>query len=323
MTLDPHRQIVYFFVQHLNKYGYGYVVSMDVSNADNVPLSHCTPKVELYIQGAAINNTRNVRGGWIDLQVDCEGVLWMSNLVHIWKYDPMTMYSGGLDTRISVVSTAQFGCQNTMTLTNCQIRGIAIDDSVTPAKIYYSYLATTSHGTTPNTMGMIATQVRSVNKDGSADTLVYRAIYYERSGSGPWDASYFGSFTLDLVNRDFYVSTYKGNSEERSILRLTMDPPSLGQMVYLYGHPSIPHSMIMQNRFQPYQGPDQYTPNGPYEVVVPKYGMTRYYAGSVPIAVVPGQSLRQVVSNPLANFFDRVDGKPTVAGCSDNYPTSA
>ena len=72
-----------------------------------------------------------------------------------------------------------------------------------------------------------------IDQDGSNDTLVYRAVYYERSGSGPWDASYFGSFTLDLANRDFYISTYKGNSAERSIIRLTMDPAQLGQNVYL------------------------------------------------------------------------------------------
>jgi hypothetical protein len=28
MTLDPHRQIIYFFTQHLNKDGYGYIVSV-------------------------------------------------------------------------------------------------------------------------------------------------------------------------------------------------------------------------------------------------------------------------------------------------------
>ena len=103
----------------------------------------------------------------------------MSNLVSIWKYDPLTMYDGGLDTRVSVASTAQFGCGNSMSLTDCQIRGIAIDD--VRGKIYYSYVATTSDGTAANEVGMIATQIRSINKDGLADTLIYRAVYYERS----------------------------------------------------------------------------------------------------------------------------------------------
>ena len=215
---DPHRQIIYYFVQYLNKDGYGYIVSMDVSNVDNEPMTQCTPKVELYIKGALVDNTRHVRGGWIDLLVDCEGVLWMSNLVTIWKYDPLTMYDNGEDTREAVFSTDVFGCQNTMTLTDCQIRGLGIDD--VNRKIYYSYVATTcseagepclvvgDDETLPsNERGMIATQLRSINMDGTDDTLIYRAVFYERSGLGPWDASYFGSFTLDLANRDFYVST--------------------------------------------------------------------------------------------------------------------
>eukprot|EP01050_Picozoa_sp_SAG11_P033737 SAG11_NODE_11599_length_750_cov_1.009217_1_plen_122_part_00 len=104
----------------------------------------------------------------------------MSNLVHIWKYDPLTMYEGGLDTRVSVVSTDQFGCNNAMTLTDCQIRGIGIDDS--QGVVYYSYVATTSDGVADNEVGMFATQIRSFNKDdGSEDTLIYRAVYYERS----------------------------------------------------------------------------------------------------------------------------------------------
>ena len=41
MTFDPHRQIVYYFVQYLNKDGYGYIMSMDVSDVDNEPLTHC------------------------------------------------------------------------------------------------------------------------------------------------------------------------------------------------------------------------------------------------------------------------------------------
>lgn len=61
-------------MQHLNKDGYGYIVSMDVSDVANEPLSHCSPKVELYIQGAAVDDTRHVRGGWVELLVDCEGV---------------------------------------------------------------------------------------------------------------------------------------------------------------------------------------------------------------------------------------------------------
>jgi hypothetical protein len=291
---------------------------MDVSKADTVPLSSCTPKVEVYIQGKFLDQTRYVRGGWIDLAVDCEGVLWMSNLVSIWKYDPRTMYQGGLDTRVAITSTAQFGCANTMTLTNCQIRGIGIDD--VKGKIYYSYLATTGISATlpANEKGMIATQIRMMNKDGTNDTLVYRAVYYERSGAGPWDASYFGSFTLDLANRDLYISTYKGNSAERSILRLTMDPSSLGTMVYLYGHPSIPHSLISSNVFKAYQGPVK-SGNASVEVVVPKYGMTRYYAGSVPIGVVPGASVRQAVSDPLVNFFARKNGKPEVSACTSDF----
>lgn len=60
-----------------------------------------------------------------------------------------------------------------------------------------------------------------------------------------------------------------------------------------------------------------------YEVVLPKYGMTRYYAGSNPIAVLPGLSLREVVDDPLVNFFARTNGRPTVAGCADTYATSA
>ena len=61
-------------------------MSMDVSNVDTEPMTHCTPKVELYIKGAFVDPTRHVRGGWIDLLVDCQGVLWMSNLVAIWRY---------------------------------------------------------------------------------------------------------------------------------------------------------------------------------------------------------------------------------------------
>jgi hypothetical protein len=99
-------------------------MSLDVSNFDNEPLSHCSPKVEIYIKGAVVDNTRHIRGGWIDLIVDCEGVLWMSNLVAIWKYDPRTMYNDGEDTRVAVVSTDQFGCGNTMTLTDCQVSAI-------------------------------------------------------------------------------------------------------------------------------------------------------------------------------------------------------
>lgn len=62
------------------------MMSMDVSNVDTEPMTHCTPKVELYIKGAFVDPTRHVRGGWIDLLVDCQGVLWMSNLVAIWRY---------------------------------------------------------------------------------------------------------------------------------------------------------------------------------------------------------------------------------------------
>eukprot|EP01043_Picozoa_sp_COSAG02_P077050 COSAG02_NODE_16677_length_1064_cov_2.459067_2_plen_110_part_00 len=72
--------------RYLNKDGYGYVMSMDVSNVDVEPITQCTPKVELYIKGASVDPTRHVRGGWIDLVVDCQGVLWMSNLVAIWRY---------------------------------------------------------------------------------------------------------------------------------------------------------------------------------------------------------------------------------------------
>lgn len=61
-------------------------MSMDVSNVDTESITHCTPKVELYIKGAFVDPTRHVRGGWIDLLVDCTGVLWMSNLVAIWRY---------------------------------------------------------------------------------------------------------------------------------------------------------------------------------------------------------------------------------------------
>ena len=68
------------------------MVSMDVSNVDAEPITHCTPKVELYIKGQLVDATRHVRGGWIDLIVDCEGVLWMSNLVAIWRY---SLYRAG------------------------------------------------------------------------------------------------------------------------------------------------------------------------------------------------------------------------------------
>ena len=59
-----------------------------------------------------------------------------------------------------------------------------------------SYQATTGDDPSlpSNELGMIATQMRSANLDGTGDTLVYRAVYYERSGSGPWDAQYYGSF---------------------------------------------------------------------------------------------------------------------------------
>ena len=192
---------------------------------------------------------------------------------------------------VAVTTTDQFGCANSMTLTDCQIRGIGIDD--VNDKVYYSYVAKTCSvqgepclvvGDDPslpaNERAMIATQIRSMDKDGSNDALVYRAVFYERSGSGPWDASYFGSFTLDLAHRDFYISTYKGNSAERSILRLTMDPEQLGQNVYLYGHPSIPHSMIAENVYAEYQGPDRYLSNdgetveGNFEVVLPKVSVS-------------------------------------------------
>lgn len=39
-----------------------------------------------------------------------------------------------------------------------------------------------------------------------------------------------------------------------------------------------------------------------------RYGNTRYYAGSLPIAVVPGASRRSVVDDPLADYFPRLDG---------------
>ena len=241
------------------------------------------------------------------------------------------MYNNGEDTREAVITTDQFGCANSMSLTDCQIRGIGIDDA--NGKIYYSYVATTcsvlgepclvvgdDESLPANERAMVATQMRSMDQDGSNDELVYRAVYYERSGNGPWDASYFGSFTLDLANRDFYISTYKGNSAERSLVRLTMDPEQLGQNIYLYGHPSVPHSMIADNVYADYQGPDRYlsddgqTVEGNSEVVLPKYGMTRYYAGSVPIGVVPGASLRAVVDDPLADYFSRVDGNIANAG---------
>jgi hypothetical protein len=228
----------------------------------------------------------------------------MSNLAKIFKYDPATMYLNGADTRVEVASTDQFGCNGGMTLTDCQIRGIALDD--VNQKVYYSYV-------NQDDTGMIATQLRRMNKDGSGDTLLYKAVYYERSGRGPWDAQYFGSFTVDLVNRDFYVSTYKGNSEERSIIRLTMDPEPMGRSVYLYGHPSIRHSLIAANVHAPYEGPSDFSTNSSFEIVVPKYGMTRYYGGSVPIAVVPGLSRRNSADDPLSKFFAKVHGSIPVS----------
>ena len=62
--------------------------------------------------------------------------------------------------------------------------------------MYYSYQAQTGDDPSlpANERGMIATQMRSANLDGTDDILVYRAVYYERSGRGPWDAQYFGSF---------------------------------------------------------------------------------------------------------------------------------
>ena len=115
--------------------------------------------------------------------------------------------------------------------------------------------------------------MRRIDKDGTNEALVYNAIYYERSGSGPWDAQYFGAFTLDLANRDFYIRTYKGNSEERSIVRVTMDPesasnggPGTGGEVSLYGHASIPHSQIAANIHFDYQGPSAFLPNSSFEV---------------------------------------------------------
>ena len=107
-----------------------------------------------------------------------------------------------------------------MSLYNCQIRSMALDD--TKGHIFYSYLSSGK------------TQVRRANKDGTQDVMIYSGIVYERAE----ETQMFGSFTLDLVHRSIYASTYFGNSEIRSILRVPMEPKTLGQLACLYG-PSI------------------------------------------------------------------------------------
>ena len=60
----------------------------------------------------------------------------MSNMVKIWKYDPLTNHNNGEDTRVAVISTDQFGCGNAMSLTDCHIRGIGFDDTTNGRRIY-------------------------------------------------------------------------------------------------------------------------------------------------------------------------------------------
>ena len=79
--------------------------------------------------------------------------------------------------------------------------------------------------------------------------------------------------------------------------------------LFLAGHSSIPHSRAaLGNRKCTYQGPTLFN-GSEYEVVVPIGGTTRYYSGSMPLIVVPGSSTRGAVTDLLANFFPKVDGK--------------
>ena len=229
MTFDEQNEIVYWFVQYLNRDGAGFICSLNLKGRDESthPITVTDVVVELYIKGPVEDmhkktfseQSTSVRGAWVDLAVDCNGIVWMSNLAKIYSYDPRK-YSNGSDTRKTIISTDQFSCNGQMSLYNCQIRSMALDD--TKGHMFYSYLSSGK------------TQVRRANKDGTQDIMIYSGVVYERAE----ETQMFGSFTLDLVHRSIYASTYFGNSEVRSILRVPMEPKTLGQLACLYG-PSI------------------------------------------------------------------------------------
>ena len=65
----------------------------------------------------------------------------------------------------------------------------------------------------------VATEIRRANWDGSNDELVYSSIVYEHAEYG----QYISGLALDLFNNYIFATTYHGNSQLRSVLRLPLN----------------------------------------------------------------------------------------------------
>lgn len=138
--------------------------------------------------------------------------------------------------------------------------------------------------------------------DGTEDTLIYGTVLYEHQ----WRGQYLSGISLDLVNRQFYVSSYYGNSQLRSVLRMPMDVTS-GATACLFGHYSIPYARG-DNIICPYVGGSKFVESD-YEVIVPVYGNVRVATGGSPVVVVPGSAQRQLTFDALQLFDAGIDGR--------------
>ena len=314
-------------------------------------MTACEVHLELYVQGACSGDSsawgstvpgtacptgaalHDVSGSIVTLDFSqCQGILYMANLKHIYAFDPalqdaITDPTDRTDTRYAVASTPA-ACNGVPGLYGCKILGVVIDDTGFAGtgvarhgvpQIYYGYHKDTGSGDSHFEVHRTAAVKNADELDVEAGmVLVYSKIVYEMASRG----MYLSNFALDQVHGLLFTESYLGNSELRSVLQMPMVPSTLGGEACLYGHGSIPHSAIaLGNRVCTYQGGDQFS-SSEYEVVLPVYGKIRYVGGSSPLVVIPGTSTRSLVTSVLGQFDAPLDqdgvctpAMPGIPGC--------
>ena len=212
IAFDEDAQIVYWYAQTVNEYGWGSLFSLDISAFEPGKTTYRPCHVNTVATWRATSS-------WRFLDVTCKGDVIVSDASRISKVDLAT---GKLKDLVTV-KDAGLGNGCTVGSWNCHLKGFAID--VVSQRIFYAWkpppgVPTYTRNLRPGTRDNNPSTIRSMRFDGTDDRQVYGNMVYEmptRSGG-----MYVSGMGIDPVARYLFVVAYKGISGKRSILQMPL-----------------------------------------------------------------------------------------------------
>lgn len=152
------------------------------------------------------------QAAYVDVKVDCAGVVWLMDQTSISKWDPAG--GGPKQVILTVASLDKPGtsnspvCANIMALNSagelvdsgvkgsCLINGFALDGT---DKVYYTYSSASMRA------------IRRMNQDGTGEEVVYSDVFYEWASTG----QRLYSLGVDRLHNQIYAVSSAQNSGSR------------------------------------------------------------------------------------------------------------